>query len=168
MNTTNIEDLPTWKGLGVVWGLSGVTAGIAGCLVALWLAGEHDENLLRLINLLLGPCAVLIGTALVAITFASNWELTREQAQRRRELVVSSALLSLLCILAFAFAGAYTTVASGPESPSLVDRGTLKSIAMVATGLLAASLGGLITLIIRLLALVIHQTDDVQHRNEDI
>ena len=168
MNTTNIEDLPTWKVAGVVWGLSGVTAGITGCFVALWLAGEHDENLLRLIDLLLGPCAVLIGTALVAITFASNWKLTREQAQRHRELVVGSALLSLFGVLAFAAAGAYTAVASGPENPALVDNGTVKSIAMMATGLLGASLGGLVTLIIRLLILVIHQTEDAKHRNEDI
>ena len=111
---------------------------------------------------------MLIGTALVAITFAGNWELTREQAKRHHELVVSSALLSLFGVLAFAAAGAYTTVAPGPKNPALVDNGTVKSIATMATGLLGASLGGLVTLIIRLVKLVTHQNEDARHRNEDI
>ena len=54
---------------------------------------------------LLGPNTVLIGAALVAITFASNWEVTPEQAKRREELVISSLVLSGLTVLGFLCAG---------------------------------------------------------------
>ena len=108
-----MEDLPVRKIAMVVWGLPGVAAGVAGFIAASSLSGEHDAHLVRLIELLVVPCAVLIGAAIVAITFAADWEMTPEQARRRDELVISSGFLSVFAVLAIMAAGFYVALAPG-------------------------------------------------------
>ena len=104
---------------------------------------------------LLVPNAVLVvSAAVVAITFAGNWEMKQEQAQAYRRIVFGSVCLSFTTVLGFLFAGFYVAVAPSPESPALIHAGLADWVGQAATFLLAGGLGGLGTLMIRLGRLV--------------
>ena len=153
-----MEDLPVRKAAMVVWGLPGVVAGVAGLIAAPWLSGEYDEHLVRLIELLVVPCAVLIGAAIVAITFAADWEMTPEQARRRDELVISAGILSVFAVFAIMAAGLY--VALAPASGGSIPTGAenVETVGTVAAALLGLSVGGLVTHLFQLVRLVRYRT----------
>lgn len=162
MNSTNVEDLSLWKAYYYILGFFGIVAGFLGLSLATLLSGEHEENLISFINILLGPNAVLIGSALVAITFASNWKVTRKQYKRREELVISSLVLSGLAVLGFLCAGLYVAIAPSPEGTHPIGAKWVEIAGHSAAFLLASCLGGLATMIFRLGMLVRYQTGGIR------
>ncbi len=157
-----LKDLPARKLVFRVWG-PGVFVALIGGLFGQWLAGDHDANLIRLVTLLVGPCAVLIGALIVAITFANNWEMTGNQAQRRDNLVYSSWFLSSFAVLAILSAGAYVAVTPMSKGSALLNV-TIETLGALATGLLAGSIFGFTTLTYWIIDLVIHQVK--AHKSE--
>ena len=151
-----LEDLPDRKLVFQVWG-PGVFGLPIGGLIGYWLAADYDAYLLRSIKLLVGPCAMLIGASIVALTFASNWEMDERQAQRRDNLVYTTGIFSCFVVLAILCAGAYTAVAPVPKGPALLSSYDLKGLGASAAALLTGSIFGFIALIYRIVNLVTHQ-----------
>lgn len=141
-----------------VWGLPGIGAGVAGFFAAVSLTREHDEHLLRLVELLVAPCAVLIGAAIVAITFATDWDRTPKQARRYDELVISSGFLAVFAVLAIAAAGVYVALAPTSDGSIPTDADDVEAAGVAATTLLGLSVGGLITHLGRVVVFVRYQT----------
>lgn len=160
MNTTSTEDLSSWEVLRSILGLPGIATGLLGALVGLWLSFYDKANLLQYIKTLLGPNSVLIGAAVVAITFASNWDkVNSEQVKQRDKLILSATVLSVVTVLAgFIPAGVYIAVASGKDLDLIGAEQVLDLTGPLATVVLTASLGGLATLIFRLGMLVRRRT----------
>lgn len=157
----SLTDLPTRKLIFHIWG-PGVFGAFAGAWFGHWLAGDNDVALLKLVNLLVGPCAVLIGTSIIAATFAGNWEMTAHQARRRENLLLHSWLLSFFAVLAILTAVVYAALATVPESSNPLSDSNIRNLGAVATGLLSGSVFGFIPLTFRIVRLVIHQTTDHQ------
>lgn len=151
-----LEDLPIRKLALRVFGL-GIFGGSIGFFIGNWLGGEHDANLFRFVELLVGPCAVLLGASIVAITFASNWEMTEGQAQRRDNLVVSAWILSVFAIMAIVSAGAYAAVAPVSKGTTFLSASNLKFLGALTTTLLTGSIVGFTALTFRIVDLVTRQ-----------
>ena len=151
------EGLPPWKTATRIWGVLGLLAGAAVFSLGIWLGGEHDDHLLRLINLLIGPCAVMISVSIVAITFTGDWEMTSSQSKRREDLFVHSLLLICVAVPAIALAGVYAAVAPGSDGSVLLYADIAQGIGAVATWFLALSLFGVIIQVFRIVILVRHQ-----------
>ena len=152
------EDLPAWKAAIRIWGSLGLLAAGAAYSLGIWLGGEHDDHLLRLVTLLVGPCAVLISVSIVAITFTGDWEITTSsQSKRREDLFVHSLLLICVTVPAIALAGVYAAVTPGPNGSVLLNADIVQVIGAVATWLLALSLFGVIIQVFRIVTLVRNQ-----------
>lgn len=158
------EGLPAWKAAIRVWGGPGLLAAVAAYSLGIWLGGEHDDHLLRLVTLLVGPCAVLISVSIVAITFTGDWEITTSgQRKRREDLFFHSRLLICVIVPAIALAGVYVAVAPVSDRSAVSDESALLNadivqvIGGVATWLLALSLFGVIIQVLRIVILVKHQ-----------
>ena len=151
------KGLPAWKVAIRVWGGPGLLASFVAYLLGIWLAGEHSDHLLRLITLLVGPCAVLIGVSIVSITFAGDWEMTSKQAKRRDDVIVHSYALVSSVVLAIAFAGVYAAVASVSDESALLNTGLVKGLGATAAWFLALSFFGVIGQVFRIVILVRHQ-----------
>ena len=158
------EDLPAWKAAIRIWGSLGLLAAGAAYSLGIWLGGEHDDHLLRLVTLLVGPCAVLISVSIVAITFTGDWEITTSsQSKRREDLFFHSRLLICVTVPAIALAGVYVAVAPVSDGSAVSDESALLNadivqvIGGVATWLLALSLFGVIIQVLRIVILVKHQ-----------
>lgn len=161
----SLEDLPSWKLIFHIWG-PGVIGAFAGFWFGYRLAGDNDVGLLRLVNLLVGPCAVLIGISIVAVTFAGNWKMTVHQDQRRKNLVYISWFLSCFTVLAILVAAIYTALANVSENPATLSASDMnfwddiKFWGAGATMLLSASVFSFISLIYKIIDLVIRHTKD--------
>lgn len=151
------EDLPPWKVVIRAWGGFGLCAAVVALGSGVWLAGEHSDHLLRLINLLIGPCAVLISVSILSITFAGNWEMTPCQAKRRDDVIVHSYVLVTSVVLAIAFAGIYAAVAPASDGSALLHAGLVKGIGATAAWFLALSLFGMIGQALRIIKLIKYQ-----------
>lgn len=151
-----LESLPTRKLVFHVWG-PGVIGAPIGFLIGYWLAADYDAHLSRSVELLVGPCTLLIGASIVAITFAGNWEMDERQAQRRDNLVSATWFSSCFAVLAILSAGAYIAVAPVPEGPALLSASVIKFLGASAATLLTGSIFGFFALIFRIINLVTHQ-----------
>ena len=156
----SLEDLPIWK-LSYRFGFE-IIVSFVGFQFGYRLAGDNDTDLLDLINLLVGPCAVLVGTSIVAVTFAGNWEMTAHQNQRRKNLLIVSWFLLCFAVLAILTAAAYHALATLSSNP--LSDSDMRTLGAMATALLYGSVSGFIPLTIRIINLVINQTTD--HQNE--
>ena len=141
-----------------VWGGLGLLAAVAAYSLGIWLGGEHDDHLLRLINLLIGPCAVMISVSIVAITFTGDWEImTSHQAKRRNDLILNSCLLVSFAVLAIALAGVYVTVAPVSDRSILLNTDIVQGSGALAASFLTLSLFGVIRQTFIIAMLVRHQ-----------
>lgn len=149
--------LPAWKAASRVWGSLGLLAAVAAYSLGIWLGGEHDDHLLRLINLLIGPCAVMISVSIVAITFTGDWEMTTSaQAKRRNDLVVNSYLLVIFAVLAITLAGIYVAIAPMSDSYALLNADIVQGLGALAASVLVLSLFGVIRQAFLIVMLVRH------------
>ena len=151
-----LENLPFRKKIFAVWG-PGVIGLPIGFLIGYWLAADYDAYLLRSVKLLVGPCTMLIGASIVAVTFAGNWEMDEPQAQRRDNLVIATWYSSCFVVFAILLAGAYAAMATVPEDPDFLRASDLKGLGASAVALLTGSILGFIALIFRIINLVTHQ-----------
>lgn len=151
------EDIPTWKFVTGAWGGLGLFAAVVAYLLGIWLAGKHDDQLLRLTTLLVGPCAVLISVSIVSITFAGDWEMTSRQAKRRDILVFRSYFLVVFAVLAIAFTGVYAAVTPMSDRPALLNANMVKGLGAAAASFLTLSLFGVISHAFRIIELVRNQ-----------
>lgn len=161
----SLENLPSWKLIFHIWG-----PGVIGAFIGFWfgyrLAGNNDVGLLRLVNLLVGPCAVLIGTTIVAITFAGNWKMTAHQAQLRKNLIYISWFLSCFAVLAILIAAVYAALANMSENSTDLSASDMnfwediKFWGAGATMMLSASVFGFISLTYKIIDLVVQHTKD--------
>ena len=138
------KGLLAWKAASRVWGSLGLFAAVAAYSLGIWLGGEHDDHLLRLITLLIGPCAVMISVSIVAIIFTGDWEMTSIQSKRRDHLIVSSYLLVSFAVLAIALASVYVAVAPVSDESALLNADIVQGSGALAALFLALSLFGVI------------------------
>lgn len=152
-----LEDISSWKMAFYIWG-SGLPAAVVGYFFGYWLAGEHDANLLRLVGILVNSSVMLISASIVAITLTGNWKITPRQAQRRNDLIVSSAILAVFAVIAIAFAGFYAAIAPESEESAILGTYTTEVVGGFTVALLTLSLFGVINHIFRIVRLIRHQT----------
>lgn len=165
------EDIPTWKFVTGAWGGLGLFAAVVAYLLGIWLAGKHDDHLLRLTTLLVGPCAVLISVSIVSITFAGDWKMTSKQAKRRDILVFRSYFLVGFAVLAIAFAGIYAAVTPVSDGPALLNANMVKGLGAAAASFLTLSLFGVISHAFWIIELVRNQRpnpEDVSLTGENL
>ena len=142
--TLTQKGLLAWKVATSIWGGLGLLAAVAAYSLGIWLGGEHDDHLLRLITLLIGPCAVMISVSIVAIIFTGDWEMTSIQSKRRDHLIVSSYLLVSFAVLAIALASVYVAVAPVSDESALLNADIVQGSGALAALFLALSLFGVI------------------------
>lgn len=152
-----LEDLSNWKRAIYIWG-SGLPAAAVGYFFGYWLAGEHDANLLRLVGILVSSSVMLISASIVAITLTGDWNITPRQAQRRNDLIVSSAILAVFAVIGIAFAGFYAAIAPESEESPVLGTYTTEWVGGLTVALLTLSLFGIINHIFRIVRLIHHQT----------
>lgn len=152
------KGLLAWKTASRVWGGLGLLAAVAAYSLGIWLGGEHDDHLLRLITLLIGPCAVMISVSVAAITFTGDWEITTSiQSKRRDDLIVNSYLLVSFAVLTIALAGVYVAVAPASDKSALLNADIVQGSGALAASFLALSLLGVIRQTFLIAKLVGHQ-----------
>lgn len=152
-----LEDLSSWKRIFHIWG-SGPPIAVLGYFFGYWLAGEHDTNLLRLVEIFVPSSVMLISASIVAITLTSAWNITPRQAQRRNDLIVSSVILAVFAVIAIAFAGFYTAIVPESEELAILGTYTAEWVGGLTVALLTLSLFGVINHIFRIVWLIRHQT----------